>query len=138
MKTRSLCILALLGFAFSRPALAQVVVPGTPGATTTGVPTTTGAPIGGTPGTPIIGGTDRSAGLPTGVPTGTVPLNATTPIGATGTGQPIYPNGVPARNLDGGTQRADQPRTNGRPAVSGSQPTKSLFKKRGSTSSPRL
>ena len=128
MKTSSFCIAALLGFAFSRPALAQVVLPGTPGGAPDGAPSTSVPVTGGRPGTPI-GNTDRSA-VPAGVPTGTVPLNATTPVGATRSGDPIYPNGVPARNLDGGTQRADQPRRSGTPAVPGSQPTKRLFKGR--------
>ena len=54
--------------------------------------------------------------------TGTVPPNATTPIGTSGT--TMYPNGVPTRNVDGGTLRSDQPV--GGQVTPGSQPTRRL------------
>jgi hypothetical protein len=68
-------------------------------------------------------------GLPSAPPPGAgVPANATTPTGAV-RAETLYPNGVPARNLSGGTQRADQPiRRN--PPVMGGQPGKSLRKNR--------
>ena len=71
--------------------------------------------------------------LPSTVPPGMVPANATTPTGTSGQ---LYPaNGVPTRNIDGGTQRADQP-VGGNAAVTGSQPTKRLHKGRASATRP--
>ncbi|RYY18699.1 MAG: hypothetical protein EOO36_07550 [Cytophagaceae bacterium] len=67
------------------------------------------------------------------MPTNPVPASATTPTDADGA---IYanPNGVPTRNVNGGTQRADQPRvgTMGMPAVSGSQQPYRIHKGRPS------
>lgn len=69
--------------------------------------------------------------LPTAVPPGAVPANATTPVGTSGQ---LYPGGVPVRNIDGGSQRADQPRS-GQP-LPGSQPTRTLNKSRTSSTQP--
>ncbi|MGI4872822.1 MAG: hypothetical protein ACRYFX_16815 [Janthinobacterium lividum] len=129
MKTPSFLLAALLGCALSRPAAAQVMPSGTAGTPTNG---TIGTPATASPGSPVIGGTGRTDGLPTGVPAGQVPTNATTPTGISG---PLYPKGVPTRNVDGGTQRADQPMggmRGGMPATTGSQPTKTLRKGRRS------
>jgi hypothetical protein len=43
-----------------------------------------------------------------------------------GTPTSTFPNGVPARNLDNGTGRNDQPRAN--QAQPGAQPTRSIFR----------
>ncbi len=81
-------------------------------------------PATGTMGTAPVAspGTD----LPTAQPPGAVPANATTPMGTSGQ---LYPNGVPARNMNGATQRADQP-VGGSSTVTGSQPTRTLNRKR--------
>ncbi|MGI4862705.1 MAG: hypothetical protein ACRYFZ_02195 [Janthinobacterium lividum] len=75
-----------------------------------------------------------STGLPSASPpSATVPANATTPTDAEGA---IYSNsnGVPARNVTGGTQRADQPRVGTMPpAVSGSQQSHRIHKGRPSS-----
>lgn len=70
---------------------------------------------------------------PTNVMANPVPANATTPTSPL-TADPLYSGGtsLPARNLDGGTQRADQPRA-GRAAVPGSQDKRSLNRKRTGT-----
>lgn len=102
---------ALLGLALGRPALAQTTAPHA----------TRRAP---------------STGLPSAPPPGSsVPANATTPTDANGA---IYanPNGVPARNVNGGTQRADQPRVGSMsmpPATSGSQQPYRIHKGRPSS-----
>jgi hypothetical protein len=110
MNTRHFFGAAVLGLAISFSAHAQAPT----SAATTG-------PVA-SPGT----------GLPTAMPPGEVPANATTPMGTSGQ---LYPNGVPDRNLNGATQRADQP-VGGSPAVTGSQPTRTLNKRR--TNTPRL
>ena len=110
MNTRHLFGAALLGLATSFSALAQ-----TPASTTAPAPV-------------ARPGTD----LPTAMPPGEVPANATMPMGTSGQ---LYPNGVPARNLNGATQRADQP-VGGSPAVTGSQPTRTINKRR--TNTPQL
>ena len=116
MKTPSLFAAALLGLAASLSAHAQTPTVAMP---------TVAKPAAST-GT-LPGGTS----LPSAPPPGMVPANATTPTGISGQ---LYPNGeVPLRNVNGGTQRADQPRR-GRAAVSGSQQTKSLGKGRSATS----
>ncbi|MGI4735972.1 MAG: hypothetical protein ACRYG7_12425 [Janthinobacterium lividum] len=112
MKTPSLFAAVLLGLTFSLSARAQTPTVATP-ATSAGT-----TPVG--------------TSLPSAPPPGMVPANATTPTGISGQ---LYPNGqVPTRNVNGGTQRADQPQL-GRAAVTGSQQTKSLSKDR--TSTPR-
>ncbi|MBF9140802.1 hypothetical protein [Hymenobacter properus] len=45
-----------------------------------------------------------------------------------GTTSPTFPNGLPERNLDNGTSRADQPRAN--QAQPGARPTRSILRKR--------
>lgn len=114
MNTASFFGAALLGLAVNFSAHAQVPATGMPGAVVpSGSPATrnAGAVV---PGQPTLSNTGS-------LPTGTVPQGAV----PTGT----YPGSLPARNLDGGTQRADQPRgTN--PAVTGSQQTRSLNRKR--------
>jgi hypothetical protein len=118
MKTTHLFAVALLGLATSFTAHAQTPVVGAPGAMSTpGSPATTGTVVPGQTGTALPG-----AGVGTVTGAGTVSPNATTPIGTSGT--TMYPNGVPARNVDGGTLRSDQPV--GNPATSGSQPTRTL------------
>ena len=114
MKTHQLLAIALLSVAFSRPAFAQADVPSissTPNAS--GVPSIPASSIPGRPG--------RSTST---VPT-VAPENGTRPAGITGS---VYSTGLPARNMDGGTQSADQPRAG--QAVPGSQPTKRLHKGR--------
>ncbi|MDJ0364143.1 hypothetical protein QMK33_03190 [Hymenobacter sp. H14-R3] len=116
MKTSQLFGAALLGLAISFSAHAQ-----------TPVRSTAGAPVAPNP-----------AGMPNGlntVPAGAVPANATTPIGSSG-GR-LYPVGsVPTRNVNGGTQRADQPTIGtGRPATIGGQPTRRINKGRASSAS---
>lgn len=120
MKPYQLLGAALLGAALSRPASAQTTVP-TPG----NVSNTAGLP-----GTPANGAAGPG-------PTGTAPTNAVTPttIAPAGTSEPIYPTGVPARNLDGGTQRADLP-IGGNQATPGSQPTKRIHKGRPTPARP--
>jgi hypothetical protein len=127
MKTSHFFAAALLGLATSFSAHAQTPVVGAPGAIgTPGAPATPAAGMGtivpGQPGT-MAPGT---------VGTGVVSPNATTPMSTTG--GTLYPNGgVPTRNVDGGTLRADQPMAN--PAVPGSQPTRSLNRSRTTTPS---
>lgn len=75
---------------------------------------------------PVLNGPPGSLSRP--IPADAVPTQATTPTAA-GTNDALYPNGVPTRNVNGGTQRADQPvRRN--PPVLGGQPGKSLRKSR--------
>jgi hypothetical protein len=113
MKTRHLLGLALLGaIAFSRPAFAQADIP-----TVSSVPNAAGVPA--IPAATIPGRPGRSTNT---VPAVT-PVNGTRPSGITGS---LYSNGLPARDIDGGTQRADQPRAG--QAMPGSQPTKRLHK----------
>ena len=108
MKTYQLLALPLLGLALSHAALAQTTKPAT---LATGRPGTITGPM----------------------PTNPVPANATTPTDADGA---IYPNPsvVPARNVNGGTQRADQPRVGsmGMPATTGSQQPYRIHKGRPS------
>jgi hypothetical protein len=107
MKTYQLLALPLLGLSLSHAALAQTTKPAT---LATGQPGTLTGPM----------------------PANPVPANAVTPTDADGA---IYPNGVPARNVSGGTQRADQPRvgTMGMPATSGSQQPYRIHKGRPSS-----
>ena len=106
MKLHTLLGAALLGMILGHPTLAQ-----------TTAPRATRAP---------------STGLPSAPPPGSsVPANATTPTDANGA---IYSNGVPARNVNGGTQRADQPRVGTMPpATSGSQQPYRIHKGRPSS-----
>ena len=123
MKPTQLFGAALLGLATSFSAYAQTPVLGTPGA-----PVAPGTPV--SAGTPVLGAgavvPGQLGSLNTGsLPTGPVPASATTPMGSSGQ---LYPaNGVPTRNVDGGTLRADQPVIgNGNPATTGGQPTRRL------------
>ncbi|GAB3858063.1 hypothetical protein GCM10028822_32760 [Hymenobacter terrigena] len=45
-----------------------------------------------------------------------------------GTTSPTFPNGLPERDLDHGTSRADQPRAN--QAQAGAQPTRSILRRK--------
>ena len=106
MKPHILLGAALIGLVLSRPTLAQTTAPRATRAPSTGLPS---APP----------------------PSSRVPANATTPTDAQGA---IYSNGVPARNVTGGTQRADQPRVGTMPpAVSGSQQPYRIHKGRPSS-----
>lgn len=118
MKPIQLFGAALLGLALPFSALAQ-----TPAMSPAGAPVQT-----------------NPAGMPNGlntIPAGAVPDNATTPIGSSG--DRLYPvGGVPNRNVNGGTQRADQPTIgNGRPATIGGQPTRRIGKGRTSATPVR-
>ncbi len=108
MKLHILLGAALLGLAIGHSVQAQTPAPGTRRA--------------------------PSTGLPSAPPPGpSVPANATTPTDANGA---IYanPRGVPARNVNGGTQRADQPRVGTMPpATNGSQQSYRIHKGRPST-----
>ena len=89
---------------------------------------------------PVVGSTPAAtpaAGTaPSNVMANPVPASATTPTSPE-TAAPLYSNGVPTRNVDAGTQRADQPvYGNGEPAVTGSHATRSLNRKRTSTTQP--
>lgn len=121
MKAKRIFAAALLGLALSFSAHAQTPVVGTPGPTTTpGVPATPAAGMGTiVPGQPSATQPGTGAGA---LGTGAVSPSATTPVGTSGT--PLYPSGVPARNVDGGTLRADQPVGNS--PTPGSQPTRRL------------
>ena len=120
MKLHHLLGAALLGVVgFSRPAFAQADIP-----TVSTVPNASGVPA--IPASSIPGRPGRSTNT---VPT-VAPENGTRPAGITGS---VYSTGLPARNMDGGTQRADQPRVG--QAVPGSQPTKRLHK--GTVRPPR-
>lgn len=115
MKAYQLLGAVLLGaVAFSRPACAQADIP-----SISNVPNASGVPS--IPASSIPGRPGRSTNT---VPT-VAPENSTRPAGITGS---VYSTGLPARDMDGGTQRADQPRVG--QAVSGSQPTKRLHKGR--------
>lgn len=119
MKTRDLLGAVLLGLAFSSPALAQSDLPSistTPNAS--GVPS---IPAAGIPGQP---------GHSTNTVPNVAPDNTTRPAGITGS---LYSNGLPTRDMNGGTQRADQPRSG--QAIPGAQPTKRLHK--GQVPTPR-
>lgn len=129
MKVSHFFAAALLGLATTFSAHAQTPVVGAPGAI--GTPGAPATPVNGA-GT-VVPGQPGTMGTST-VGTGIVPPNATTPMGTTsGT---MYPSGgVPARSVDGGTLRTDQPMAN--PAVSGSQPTRSINRSRtNSTTRP--
>ena len=120
MKTSVLCGAALLGLVLSRPAFAQADIPSvSSAANAAGVPSIPASTIPGRPG--------RSTST---VPT-VAPENSTRPTGITGS---TYSNGLPDRNIDGGTQRADQPR-NGQ-AMPGAQPTKRLHKGKPRSNQP--
>ncbi|QKG52946.1 hypothetical protein [Hymenobacter sp. BRD67] len=66
------------------------------------------------------------------VPPGAVPASATTPTGTEGV---LYPAGVPTRDVDAGTRRADQP-IGDNADLTGSQPTHRLNKGRTPTTRP--
>jgi hypothetical protein len=119
MKAYNLLRAALLGLVFSGAASAQTTAPGN-------VSNTAGLPS-----TPANGALGPG-------PSGAVPTNAVTPttVAPAGTTGPIYPTGVPTRNLDGGTQRADQP-IGGNQAIPGAQPTKRLHKGRDKSTPPQ-
>jgi hypothetical protein len=119
MKMHHLLGATLLGLTLSSPALAQTTAPGNISNTV------------GLPGTPANGALGPG-------PSGAVPTNAVTPttVAPAGTTGPIYPTGVPVRNLDGGTQRADQP-IGGNQATPGAQPTKRLHKGRDKSAPPQ-
>ncbi|TVT38435.1 hypothetical protein FNT36_19790 [Hymenobacter setariae] len=120
MKTHLSLGAALLGLVLSSPAFAQADIPSVSSApNAAGVPSIPAATIPGRPG--------RSTST---VPT-VAPENSTRPTGITGS---TYANGLPDRNIDGGTQRADQPR-NGQ-AIPGAQPTKRLHKGQPRTKQP--
>jgi len=120
MKTYRLLGAALLGLVLSSPAFAQADIPSVSSVSNAaGVPSIPAATIPGRPG--------RSTST---VPT-VAPENSTRPTGITGS---TYANGLPDRNIDGGTQRADQPR-NGQ-AIPGAQPTKRLHKGRPRSNQP--
>lgn len=129
MKVSHFFAAALLGLATTFSAHAQTPVVGAPGAI--GTPGAPATPVNGA-GT-VVPGQPGTMGTST-VGTGIVPPNATTPIGTTG--GTMYPSGgVPVRSVDGGTLRTDQPMAN--PAVSGSQPTRSINRSRtNSTTRP--
>jgi len=112
MKTLRLLGAALLGLVLSSPAFAQADVP-----SVSSVPNAAGVPS--IPAATIPGRPGRSTST---TPT-VVPVNGTRPTGITGS---TYANGLPDRNIDGGTQRADQPRPG--QAMPGAQPTKRLHK----------
>ena len=103
---RTLLLLASLCAATTGPVLAQVprraATPAVP--QTTGLPTPAGA-------TPAVA----------------VPAypNGYTNKHLGGTTSPTFPNGLPERDLDHGTSRADQPRAN--QAQAGAQPTRSIL-----------
>ena len=106
---RTLLLPALLLTLVAGPAMAQT--PRKPAAPP--VPQTTGLP-------------DQSGA----VPAAAVPAY---PSGYTdkhlgGTTSPTFPTGLPERDLDHGTSRADQPRAN--QAQAGARPTRSILRKR--------
>ncbi|WP_305029424.1 hypothetical protein [Hymenobacter convexus] len=101
---RTPLLLALVLPLFAGPALAQVPRrPPTPIPQTTGLPAQSGA-----------------------APAAAVPAyhNGYTNKHLGGTTSPTFPNGLPERDLDHGTSRADQPRAN--QAQPGTRPTRSL------------
>lgn len=115
MKIAIILTAALLSLALGRAACAQTTTPAT------------------TPGAVAQPGSlAQPGGIISTIPPNAVSPNATTPTDAQGA---IYPNGVPARNTNGGTQRADQPRTGGSrmPAVTGSQQPYRIHRGRPST-----
>ena len=126
MKASHFFAATLLGLAASFSAHAQTPVVGAPGAI--GTPGAPATPANGA-GTVVPGqpGTMGSGTMSTGVAS----PNVTTPMNTTG--GTLNPNGgVPARNVDGGTLRTDQPMAN--PAAPGSQPTRSINRSRTSRS----
>jgi hypothetical protein len=114
MKAYQLLGIALLSVVGSRSAFAQADIP-----SISSVPNAAGVPA--IPAATIPGRPGRSTST---VPS-VAPENGTRPTGITGS---TFSTGLPARNMDGGTQRADQPRVG--QAVPGSQPTKRLHKGR--------
>lgn len=115
--TKLLSLTALLALAATYPVLAQV-----PAAAT--APQTAGTPPPPPPApTPEAGpGTTLPAPSVPGYPRGYTDKH----LGGSSSG--TFPNGVPARDLDNGTGRADQPRAN--QAQAGAQPTRSIFRGR--------
>ncbi len=109
MKLRYFFATALLGLASCLAAHAQA-------------PTVTRPPAAPAP---------AAGSLPGNVMANPVPASATSPTSPE-TANPLYTNGVPARNIDGGTQRANQ-LYGGKAAVSGSHNTRSLNHKRTTT-----
>jgi len=109
-----LLIASLLTLAATAPAVAQVpraTVPATPAVPQSGRVSDTGQP-GNTLPAPAVpayprGYTDKHVG---------------------GTTDGTFPNGVPARDIDNGTGRNDQPRAN--QAQPGAQPTRSILRGR--------
>jgi hypothetical protein len=99
--------------AFLLPLLAGPAVAQVPRNPAPPVPQTTGLPA-----------------SPSAVPAASVPAypNGYTDKHLGGTTSPTFPNGLPARDLDHGTSRDDQPRAN--QAQTGAQPTRSIFRKR--------
>jgi len=125
MKTVHFFAAALLGLATSFSAHAQTPVVGAPGSMgTPGAPATpvngAGTIVPGQPGTTATG-TVGAGTLGTGVVSPT-----TTPMGTTG--GTLSPNGMPTRNVDGGTLRTDQPMT-----APGTQPARSTNRSRTTT-----
>ena len=106
MQTRTLLALgaAVAGLALGRPALAQT-----------------------TP--PLSGSVSDATTIPR-IPTSSVPGDPGVQSAPSQSGKvnTLYPNGVPARDLDAGNSRAAQPRSG--QAMSGGRPTKSIFKGR--------
>jgi collagen type IV alpha len=126
MKAIHLFSAALLGLATSFSAHAQTPVVGTPGTMSTpGSPATpagaTGTIVPGQPSTVMPGN-----GTGTVIGSGTLPAGTTTPIGTSGT---MTPNGLPSRNVDGGTLRPDQ-----QMGTPGSQSTRRSNRTRTTTS----
>ena len=99
---------ALLALALGRPAAAQ------------------------TPAVPQTGSVSNADSRHLTLPTPAVPNHpggyTDKHLDPTPTPNPLYPNGVPARDLDAGNTRAAQPRSG--QAMPGAQPTKSIFKGR--------
>jgi collagen type IV alpha len=126
MKASHFFSAALLGLGLSFSAHAQTPVVGAPGTMSTpGSPATpatnTGTIVPGQPGTVVPNnGTGPIIG------TGTLPAGTTTPIGTSGT---MSPNGMPTRNVDGGTLTPGQPM-----GTPGSQSTRRSNRTRTTTS----
>lgn len=128
MKTKQFFGAALLGLGLSFSAHAQTPVVGAPGTMgTPGSPATpaagTGTIVPGQPGTALPGN-----GTGTVIGTGTLPAGTTTPIGTSGT---MSPNGLPSRNVDGGTLTPSQQM--GSPATPGTQSTRRSSRARTTT-----
>ncbi|WP_151088997.1 hypothetical protein [Hymenobacter baengnokdamensis] len=112
MKIPSILFFTYLGLAASLSAAAQAPVKSTT--------------------THRAGGSHFNTSLLNTVPPGAVPANATTPTGSEGA---LYPAGVPTRDVDAGTRRADQP-IGDNADLTGSQPTHRLNKERAPSTRP--